>query len=115
MCGEAAVKSGANLYGANLYGANLSGSNLYGADDEKKVKVARYLGIGPIGSRGDHLHVFFMDNGRIFCCTGCFKGALEVFEAEVQKVHGDDKHGVAYSAAVSLIRAIGVGGREGNG
>ena len=131
---EAAVKSGADLSGAYLSradlsgaylsgaylsraylsraylsGVDLSGVDLSGADGKKKVKIARYLGIGPIGSRMALLQVFFTEKNGIFCHTGCFKGTLEVFEAKAQKEHGDNKHGIAYAAAVALIRAIEAG------
>jgi hypothetical protein len=43
--------------------------------------------------------------GMLTVMTGCYRGTLDEFVAAVAKTHGDNAHGRAYTAAVSLIRA----------
>jgi uncharacterized protein YjbI with pentapeptide repeats len=110
----------ANLADANLTGANLTDAYLadaylarayladaYLADanlaDAKGIVSA--LTIGPIGSRGAMLTVTKDDAGMLTVMTGCYRGTLDEFVAAVAKTHGDNDHGRAYAAAVSLIRA----------
>lgn len=90
---------GADLHGANLRGANLRGANLYGAD----LRGERpFFTIGPIGSRGDYVHMWITDKG-LMIRTGCFFGTREEFVANLTETHGDSLHGQEYRAALVLF------------
>ena len=41
---------------------------------------------------------------EIFVKCGCFSGNIDEFEKQVQKVHGDDKHGRVYALAIAMAR-----------
>jgi len=86
---------GANLSGAHLEGANLRGANLRGAKN--------IFSIGPGGSRSDMLHAVRHET-CVMIFTGCFGDSLEVFAAEVEKTHGDNKHGKYYRAVIEMIK-----------
>lgn len=85
---------GANLYGANLRNADLGGANL-GAN--------RILQIGPGGSRNDYL-VLKAGPNLDEVITGCFRGTLAEFEAQIIQIHGDNTHGRYYQAVIDLFR-----------
>lgn len=36
--------------------------------------------------------------------ASCFKGDIDEFEKQVQKVHGDNKHGRVYALAIAMAR-----------
>ena len=118
LCGTAlcsADLSGADLSGADLIGADLIGADLYESDlgraDLRRadlrgailIKARGILHIGPIGSRDDDLYaVWWPDAPRVK--TGCFWGTLDEFAAAVEKMHGSNTHGLAYRAAIEMIR-----------
>ena len=86
----------ANLSRANLSGADLSGADLSGAYLSELI-----VQIGPIGSRNDYL-VYRAAEDEVR--TGCFIGTLDAFAAAVEGTHGDNAHGRAYSAAITMLR-----------
>jgi hypothetical protein len=97
-----------DLYGANLYGANLGGANLYGADlGGCNLAFASLpfpiIQLGPLGSRNDYLvYRPDIDQAR----TGCFVGTLAAFEAAVATIHGGNRHGHDYQAAITFLRSL---------
>jgi len=107
----------ADLYGANLTRANLTSADLYGANltganlTRAKIKDMALIGdrpifsCGPIGSRSAYLLAYNTEKG-IFIKAGCFFGSVDEFEAAVKRVHGENKHGNDYTAAVMMIRAV---------
>ena len=88
VSGDAWVYGNARVYGnAQVYGN------------------ARYITISPIGSENGCLTAFVQKDGSIILNRGCFSGTIEDFLAVVKTKHGDTSHGVAYRAAVELIKA----------
>ena len=59
---------------------------------------------GFIGSRDDVTTFFRTKDKEIFVKCGCFSGNIDEFEKQVQKVHGDDKHGRVYALAIAMAR-----------
>ena len=98
--------SGANLSGADLRGANLSGADLSGADLSEAGKLAGVLQIGPIGSRGDALVIWLLQDGSRRYSTGCQKQITEetLLERNENRPSGS-AHGADYIAAVEFARA----------
>jgi hypothetical protein len=77
-------------------------ATVYGnAEIKKKTHL---LEIGFIGSRDDVTTFFRTKDEEIFVKCGCFKGDIDEFEKQVQKVHGDDKHGRVYALAIAMAR-----------
>lgn len=75
---------------------------VYGnAEIKKKTHL---LEIGFIGSRDDVTTFFRTKDKEIFVKCGCFSGNIDEFEKQVQKVHGDDKHGRVYALAIAMAR-----------
>nr|DAU72927.1 MAG TPA: Putative transferase, nesg, ydcK, Structural Genomics.38A [Caudoviricetes sp.] len=97
--GDATVYDNAKVYGdAWVYGnARVFGN----AEIKKKTHL---LEIGFIGSRNDVTTFFRTKNKEIFVKCGCFNGNIDEFEKQVQKVHGDDKHGRVYALAIAMAR-----------
>jgi hypothetical protein len=93
--------SGANLSGANLSGANLSGANLWGE------KIRRILQIGPIGSRGATLVVWYMEDGTYRYSTGCQNQITEdAFRSRIVTAHNGNEHGRAYMEAIEFAHRV---------
>lgn len=70
-----------------------------------KIKQSSdYLVIGPIGSREAFMTWTRSDN---CVATGCFRGTVDEFLSTVAATHGDNRHALAYRAAVALLRALG--------
>ena len=117
-----AVLRGADLSGADLRDANLSDAVLRGADlrdanlrgaiialssgvDIRLVERRAVLHIGPIGSEGGTLVLYRADNGSLYAQRGCYGPApVEDFLARVQAVHGGNRAGREYRAAVEMAR-----------
>lgn len=99
VCGNATVYDNATVYGY----ATVSGNAwVYGnAEIKKKTHL---LEIGFIGSRDDVTTFFRTKDKEIFVKCGCFSGNIDEFEKQVQKVHGDDKHGRVYALAIAMAR-----------
>ena len=95
----------ANLYNADLYNADLRSANLYNAKYSDNEILLQYFTIGPIGSRNDYLQIFQTDV-TTHIKTGCFNGTLPEFNEAVTNKHGDNKHAVAYRAAINLITIV---------
>lgn len=72
--------------------------------DAEIKKRTHLLEIGFIGSRDDVTTFFRTKNKEIFVECGCFKGDIDEFEKQVQKVHGDDKHGRVYALAIAMAK-----------
>lgn len=97
---------GAHLRGAGLQGANLQGVDLRGVDLQGAV-IRRILQIGPIGSRGDYLVVWCMDDGTYRYSTGCqIQIAEEDFRSRVVATHNGNEHGRAYMEAIEFAHRI---------
>lgn len=73
-------------------------------DNAEIKKRTHLLEIGFIGSRDDVTTFFRTKNKEIFVECGCFKGDIDEFEKQVQKVHGDDKHGRVYALAIAMAK-----------
>ena len=89
----------ANLRDANLARANLAGANLARAD----LGDLQIWQFGPLGSRKSYLMVKIGPN-LDEAMTGCFRGTLAEFEAEVEKTHGENRHGRQYRSVIALVR-----------
>lgn len=75
---------------------------VYGnAEIKKKTHL---LEIGFIGSRDGVTTFFRTKDKEIFVKCGCFSDNIDEFEKQVQKVHGDDKHGRVYALAIAMAR-----------
>lgn len=83
---------------AKVYGDSWVCGN---AEIKKKTHL---LEIGFIGSRDDVTTFFRTKDKEIFVKCGCFSGNIDEFEKQVQKVHGDDKHGRVYALAIAMAR-----------
>ena len=71
-----------------------------------KSHQPRIISIGPIGSRGDMLHVMF---GRysVWVETGCFAGTLNDLYGENLQAHDPDSIAYQeYSQAIAFIDAL---------
>lgn len=86
-----------------LGNARVSGNAwVYGnAEIKKKTHL---LEIGFIGSRDGVTTFFRTKDKEIFVKCGCFSDNIDEFEKQVQKVHGDDKHGRVYALAIAMAR-----------
>ena len=94
----------ANLGGADLEGANLRGANLGGADLEgANLRGANLYQVSGIGSAGRCTTYDYINN-KIIC--GCYYGTLEEFKKKCNDVHGDNKFGKQYNAAILYFEAI---------
>ena len=106
-----AVKRGANLVNADLRGADLGGANLRGAnlgganlgEWSKLQNPSDVLIVGLIGSRNDYTTIFHTDKG-VFVSCGCFRGALDEFEAKVKETHQGNKHERDYLALIQFAK-----------
>lgn len=65
-----------------------------------------HLLIGPIGSRESYTTFFTDKEKQIMVSCGCFEGTLDEFAAKVEEVHGDNRHGKAYKAAIEYVKAV---------
>lgn len=93
VCDNAWVGDNAKVYGDSWVCGN--------AEIKKKTHL---LEIGFIGSRDDVTTFFRTKDKEIFVKCGCFSGNIDEFEKQVQKVHGDDKHGRVYALAIAMAR-----------
>lgn len=80
------------------------GDNAWVYDNAEIKKKTHLLEIGFIGSRDDVTTFFRTKDKEIFVKCGCFSGNIDEFEKQVQKVHGDDKHGRVYALAIAMAR-----------
>ena len=99
VCDNAWVCDNARVYG----NAWVCDNAWVGGDAEIKKKT-HLLKIGFIGSRDDVTTFFRTKDKGIFVKCGCFEGNIDEFEKQVQKVHGDDKHGRVYALAIAMAR-----------
>ena len=60
--------------------------------------------MGPLGSRAAML-TGYRHRDSIWIVTGCFIGSIEDFETKVRSVHGNNRHGAEYAAAITYLRA----------
>ena len=111
VCRFAKVQNDALVYGnARVFGdAHVSGNALVFGDarvcgNAQIEKTTDYLTVGAIGSR-NRTTTFFRDRDLgITVACGCFLGTLDAFEQKVNEVHGNDRHGRVYAAAIALAR-----------
>lgn len=68
-------------------------------------KTTDYVCIGPIGSR-DAFVTFSKTELGICAATGCFSGAIDLFEQEVRRVHEDTEHEINYLKAIELAKTM---------
>lgn len=104
--GDAQVSGDARVFGdAEVYGDSQVYGDALVHGDAQIEKTTDYLTVGAIGSRDDTT-TFFRDRdlGVTVAC-GCFLGTLDAFEQKVNEVHGNDRHGKVYAAAIALARA----------
>nr|DAY67856.1 MAG TPA: Putative transferase, nesg, ydcK, Structural Genomics.38A [Caudoviricetes sp.] len=87
VCGNATVYDNAMVYG--------------NAEIKKRTHL---LEIGSIGSRNDVTTFFRTKDKEIFVKCGCFKGNIDDFEKQVQRVHCNDKHGRVYALAIAMAK-----------
>jgi len=64
------------------------------------------LMVGPIGSRHAMLTVHADSKLGTRYSTGCFSGSREQFFAAIEATHGNNEHGRAYSAAMTLADIV---------
>jgi hypothetical protein len=94
----------ANLSYANLSSADLSSANMTGANMSGANMTDRYISISRIGSRKG-MTTYCFDTDIIWC--GCFKGTLEEFKTNVQKVHSDNPQYLQeYLGFISYIESL---------
>lgn len=67
-------------------------------------KCENYIVIGPIGSRNDFITFYSDVEGEISVSCGCFFGKLDDFLKEVEKTHGDNRHGKVYRIAAEMAK-----------
>ena len=97
----------ADLRDADLSCADLSDADLSCADlNRANLNLARgkVLCIGPIGCRQGITYITKTKQG-IYVRCGCFYGTIEEFIATVEEKYGNDRHGMAYKAAIAFIKA----------
>lgn len=117
ISGRAIVNENSKISGCvNIYGnamvcenSNISGYiDIYG-----KMSIPSYskiseqnhiLSIGPIGSRDDTTTFCLGDNGKIRVKCGCFDGAIDTFEKEVNEEHLGNKHWKVYKKAIEMAK-----------
>lgn len=102
---EGAILEGANIRGATLEGANIRRATLAGARiGDKVLKGERPIIVfGCMGSRNSYLTAYVTTEG-IYVSTGCFFGTLDTFERKAKEVHGANRHGREYAAAIGMIK-----------
>ena len=99
VCGNAWVYGDARVCGnATVY----DNAMVYGNAEIKKR--THLLEIGSIGSRNDVTTFFRTKDKEIFVKCGCFKGNIDDFEKQVQRVHCNDKHGRVYALAIAMAK-----------
>ena len=67
---------------------------------------ADYIVIGPMGSRSAHTTFYHRADGETMVVCGCFHDTLDAFEKRVAKVHGNNRYGKAYMAAIEFVRKV---------
>ena len=109
--GEAWVSGEARVFGdARVSGeAQVSGDARVSGEAQVsgEARVAStefYLTVGPIGSRNGTLTATINKDNGIDILAGCWFGSLKDFTARVKEVHGKNKHGKSYMAAIELIK-----------
>jgi len=96
--GNAQVSGNAQVFGnAQVSGNARVYGNAWVSGDARCL-----LTIGPIGSRCAMLTIHADFKIGVRFNAGCFTGTRDEFLAQVEKTHGDNKHGNAYAAAVML-------------
>ena len=94
----------ANLSSANLSSANLSSANLSYANLSSAVTDKRYIQISCIGS-AKRITTYCFEDDIILC--GCFKGGLEDFEKEVNKIHKNNAQYLKeYLGAINYLKSL---------
>ena len=109
--GDAQVFGNAQVYGkAWVFGnARVSGdaqvfSNACILIGAVICKSNDYIVLGPIGSRSGIMTFYRAKGDSVWVKCGCFNDTIDAFAEEVIKVHGDDRHGRDYAAAIEFAR-----------
>ncbi len=68
--------------------------------------------ISCIGSKHGTTTFFNCEDGKIHVSCGCFEGTLKEFKKRVKEMHGDNKYGREYRAAIKLAK-LHIARREG--
>ena len=74
-----------------------------------KAKIcgdADYIVIGPMGSRSAHTTFYHRADGETMVVCGCFHDTLNAFEERVTEVHGNNRYGKVYMAAIEFVRKV---------
>lgn len=109
VCDIAEVYDSAEVFGdAKVYGdAEVCGKTWVNGRtilrDGKNKTTQSYICVDPIGSQ-EAFTTLNLTTGTI--CTGCFKGTIDEFEANVKATHGDNEHGKNYMGLISYFREI---------
>ena len=70
------------------------------------TSAADRLCIGSVGSRDGYITFYRGWEGAIKVACGCFDGTIDEFAEQVDRVHGDNRCGRAYRAAIVFARAV---------
>ena len=101
--GNAKVFGNTRVYGdAEVYGDVEVSGNATVSGDMCACNTDCYLVMGPMGSRNAFVTFGRNKSGEIKIRCGCFFGNVEEFLAKVEQTHGDNKHALAYRAAVQV-------------
>ena len=95
IAGDTVVCGGAKLFDNTTI---RGGARITGAAD--------HLCIGPIGSFDGYITFYRGRRGAIMVACGCFDGTIDKFAEQVARVHGDNRHGRAYGAAIAFARTV---------
>ncbi len=103
--GDAQVYGNAKVYGnAQIYGeTHVYGETLvYGnADIENN---SNHCGFDCFGSCNRHTHAYLTKEGKVEITCGCFRGSIEKFEKEMEKIHAGTIYEKQYKAIINVIR-----------
>ena len=108
---NACVSDNARVYGdaqvfgnAQVYGKAWVFSNACILTGAVICKSNDYIVLGPIGSRSGIMTFYRAKGDSVWVKCGCFNDTIDAFAEEVIKVHGDDRHGRDYAAAIEFAR-----------
>ena len=107
--GNAWVSGDAWVYGD----AKVSG-NAWVYGDAKVENNNQHCGFDCFGSANRHTHAYLTKEGKVEITCGCFRGSIEKFEKQVERMHGDTKYGREYKAIIEVIKIkFGIKDKEG--
>lgn len=71
-----------------------------------RVKNARYIKVGPIGSRNDDAYFYADGEGKIFVRAGCFFGTEDEFLSKLMETHGNNAYASGYKLALEFASTV---------